>query len=197
MVYHGAGNLIGSPHHRPRGPLTRVIWTRNRLSPGCRAVELSRLRRGAVEALSRRCQGTVEALSRPCLSSLSSSCRAPVEPVEADSICLSVEVCRAGRVSVEFLCRGCRVYCQVCCESRLRLACSFAILHEAFFFPRACKNMVMSRQLRTAAASLTTTADSSARCHMPNHAHDPLIDHPAPLMAWRAATATAAPPHRR
>ena len=53
--------------------------------------------------------------------------------------------------------------------------------------------MVMSRQLRTAAASLTTTADSSARCHMPNHARDPLIDHPAPLMAWRAATATAAP----
>ena len=38
------------------------------LSPGCRAVELSRLRRGAVEPV-------VEGLSRPCLSSL-------VEPVE-------------------------------------------------------------------------------------------------------------------
>ena len=38
------------------------------LSPGCRAVELSRLRRAAVEA-------AVEGLSRPCLSSLSSSCR--------------------------------------------------------------------------------------------------------------------------
>ena len=42
------------------------------LSPGCRAVELSRLRRAAVEVL-----------SRPCLSSLSSSCRVAVEPVEA------------------------------------------------------------------------------------------------------------------
>ena len=63
--------------------------------------------------------------------------------------------------------------------------------------PQAGKNMVMSRQLRTAAASLTTTADSSARCRMPNHARDPLIDHPAPLMALRAATTTAAPPHGR
>ena len=59
------------------------------LSPGCRAVELSRLRRGAVEAL-----------SRPCLSSLcpveflSSSCRGPVEFVE-------VEVCRGLSRSVE------------------------------------------------------------------------------------------------
>ena len=42
------------------------------LSPGCRAVELSRLRRAAVEVL-----------SRPCLSSLPSSCRVAVEPVEA------------------------------------------------------------------------------------------------------------------
>ena len=59
--------------------------------------------------------------------------------------------------------------------------------------------MVMSRQLRTTAASLTTTAgcaDSSALCHMPNRARDPLIDHPAPLMAWRTATATATPLHR-
>jgi hypothetical protein len=39
------------------------------LSPGCRAVELSRLRRAAVEA-------AVEGLSRPCLSS---SCRVAVE----------------------------------------------------------------------------------------------------------------------
>ena len=46
---------------------------RTHLSPGCRAVELSRLRRAAVEAL------PVE----------------PVEPVEADSMCLCVEVCRA------------------------------------------------------------------------------------------------------
>ena len=42
------------------------------LSPGCRAVELSRIRRAAVEA-------AVEGLSRPCLSSLSSSCRVAVE----------------------------------------------------------------------------------------------------------------------
>ena len=63
------------------------------LSPGCRAVELSRLRRGAVEALSRRCRGAVEALSRPCLSSLSSSCRVPVEPVEFLSS--SCRACRA------------------------------------------------------------------------------------------------------
>ena len=47
------------------------------LSPGCRAVELSRIRRAAVEA-------AVEGLSRPCLSSLSSSCRVAVEPVEPD-----------------------------------------------------------------------------------------------------------------
>ena len=64
------------------------------LSPGCRAVELSRLRRG-----------TVEALSRPCLSSLSSYCRVPVEPVEPDSMRLGVEFCRGLSRSVEQVCR--------------------------------------------------------------------------------------------
>ena len=44
MVYMGR-NLISET--------TEGIWTGNCLSPGCRAVELSRLRRGAVEALSR------------------------------------------------------------------------------------------------------------------------------------------------
>ena len=38
--------------------------------------------------------------------------------------------------------------------------------------------MVMSRHLRTTAASLTTTADSSARCHTPNHARDPGLNFP-------------------
>ena len=56
--------------------------------------------------------------------------------------------------------------------------------------------MVMSRHLRTTAASLTTTADGSTRCHMPNHARDPLIDHPAPLMAWRTASPPPPLPHR-
>ena len=52
----------------------------------------------------------------------------------------------------------------------------------------AGKNMEMSRQLRTAAASLTTTADSSARCHMPNHARDPLIDQETtPPRSWPCA----------
>jgi hypothetical protein len=71
------------------------------LSPGCRAVELSRLRRAAVEA-------AVEVLSRPCLSSLSSSCRVAVEwlsnpsrQVEADSMRRCVEVCRGLSRSVE------------------------------------------------------------------------------------------------
>ena len=36
-----------------RNLISDGIWTGNCLSPGCRAVELSRLRRGAVEALSR------------------------------------------------------------------------------------------------------------------------------------------------
>ena len=57
------------PASRARARLARA---NNDLSPGCRAVELSRLRRAAVEA-------AVEGLSRPCLSSLSSSCRVAVE----------------------------------------------------------------------------------------------------------------------
>ena len=65
------------------------------LSPGCRAVELSRLRRG-----------TVEALSRPCLSSLSSYCRVSVEPVDPDSMCLGVEFCRGLSRSVDSSCRA-------------------------------------------------------------------------------------------
>ena len=85
-----AGLLAKGPGHTFRGSIAlgirggaayeicRAVVVR--LSPGCRAVELSRLRRGAVEAL-----------SRPCLSSLSSSCRVPVEPVEADSMRLGVE----------------------------------------------------------------------------------------------------------
>ena len=83
------------------------------LSPGCRAVELSRLRRGAVEALSRRCRGlacracrvTVEFLSSlssltPCacgrrvLSRSVEVCRVAVElssNVELMNSCLAVE----------------------------------------------------------------------------------------------------------
>ena len=53
-------------------PCVEVGSLSGKLSPGCRAVELSRLRRAAVEA-------AVEVLSRPCLSSLSSSCRVAVE----------------------------------------------------------------------------------------------------------------------
>ena len=53
------------------------------LSPGCRVElsreRLSRLRRGAVEALACR------------------ACRVPVEPVEPDSMCLGVEFCRVSR----------------------------------------------------------------------------------------------------
>ena len=82
-------------------PAKRVSLRHRTLSPGCRAVELSRLRRGTVEALSRRCRGAVEALSRPCLSSLSSYCRVPVEPVEPDSMRLGVEFCRGLSRSVE------------------------------------------------------------------------------------------------
>ena len=82
------------------------------LSPGCRAVELSRLRRGAVEPV-------VEALPVE-----------PVEPVEADSMCRCVELsravencraveklsrCRACR-EVSSCCRACRVNCRVNCR---------------------------------------------------------------------------------
>ena len=81
-----------------------------RLSPGCRAVELSRLRRGAVEAL-----------SRPCLSSLSSYCRVLVEPVEPDSMCLGVEVCRGLSRSVE-VCRGLSSSCRAILSSSCRVA---------------------------------------------------------------------------
>ena len=62
------------------------------LSPGCRAVELSRLRRGAVEPV-------VEGLSRPCLSSL-------VEPVEFLSSLSRLTPCACASSScraVEFL----------------------------------------------------------------------------------------------
>ena len=47
------------------------------------------------------CRGAVEALSRPCLSSLSSYCQVPVEPVEPDSMRLGVEFCRGLSRSVE------------------------------------------------------------------------------------------------
>ena len=94
-------------------PRTPIRVPRGHLSPGCRAVELSWLRRGAVEALSRRCRGAVEALSRPCLSSLSSYCRVPVEPVEPDSVRLGVQVCRGLSRSVE-VCRGLSRSVEVC-----------------------------------------------------------------------------------
>ena len=64
-------------------PRTPIRVPRGHLSPGCRAVELSRLRRGAVEPV-------VEALPVE-----------PVEPVEADSMRRCVEVCRGLSRSVE------------------------------------------------------------------------------------------------
>ena len=84
---------FASEQHRLIPPSSRE------LSPGCRAVKLSRLRRGAVEALSRRCRGLA---CRACrvpvefLSSLSRACRAGTLSrlaglVEADSMRLSVE----------------------------------------------------------------------------------------------------------
>ena len=81
--------------------ITKPSSSRRRLSPGCRAVELSRLRRGAVEALSRYCRGAVKALPVELVEFLSSSCREPVEPVEPDSMRLGVEVCRGLSMSVE------------------------------------------------------------------------------------------------
>jgi len=82
------------------------------LSPGCRAVELSRLRRAAVEAV-------VEAF----LSSLSRF-------VEADSMWLRVELLSRAvegcRVSLSRL--SSYVECAVELENG---TCSFAILHEA------------------------------------------------------------------
>jgi len=130
-----ARTAVPRRHSRiPRGPRARRVRRRAVpgraertyllvASPGChRAVELSRLRRGAVEALSsrlsRRCRGAVEALPvEPVepVELLSSSC---VEAVEADCRCLGVEL--SCRVAVEFLCRGCRVYihCRVCCRAR-------------------------------------------------------------------------------
>ena len=92
------------------GPVRRAVSGVPRVEPwlsSCRAVEApSRHCRGAVEAL---CRGAVEALP---VSSLSSYCRVPVEPVEPDSMrlgvlefCLSrsVEVCRVQAVE---LCRA-------------------------------------------------------------------------------------------
>ena len=94
------------------GPVRRAVSGVPRVEPwlsSCRAIEApSRHCRGAVEAL---CRGAVD---RPCLSSLSSYCRVPVEPVEPDSkmrlgrvleFCLSrsVEVCRVQAVE---LCRA-------------------------------------------------------------------------------------------
>ena len=92
------------------------------LSPGCRAVELSRLCRGSVEPLSRP-------LSRPCLSSLVE----PVEAVEADSMRRRVELLSRA---VKFLCRGTsheavELCLSVLSSSSSSMACSFAILHEA------------------------------------------------------------------
>ena len=95
------GHVDGHSNRARRGPIGAA---RRTLSPGCRAVELSRLRRGAVEALSRYCRGAVEALPVEPVEFLSSSCREPVEPVEPDSMCLGVEVCRGLSRSVE-VCR--------------------------------------------------------------------------------------------
>jgi hypothetical protein len=89
------------------------------LSPGCRAVELSRLRRGAFEPV-------VEALPVE-----------PVEPVEADSMRRPVELSRSCRVSVEFLSSFSVEAVEfmssaaVVVLSSSSLACSVAILHEA------------------------------------------------------------------
>ena len=91
----------------------------HRLSPGCRAVELSRLRRGAVEPV-------VEAMSRPCLSSLSSLSR--LTPCAGLSSCReAVEFLSSFSVeAVEFMSSA-----AVVVLSSSSLACSVAILHEA------------------------------------------------------------------
>jgi hypothetical protein len=81
------------------------------LSPGCRAVELSRLCRGSVEPLSRP-------LSRPCLSSL-------VEPVEFLSSlsrltpCAGASSCCRGLSSFSVEARGCRVMSECAVELQL------------------------------------------------------------------------------
>ena len=72
-------SFVPRPRASPLPPLVPAHAV-CRLSPGCRAVELSR---PPSRHVSRRCRGAV--LSRPCLSSLSSYCRVPVEPVEPDS----------------------------------------------------------------------------------------------------------------
>ena len=92
------GRVARGARSRRAGAVVVEPWLRE-------PVELSRLRRGTVEALSRRCRGAVEALSRPCLSSLSSYCRVPVDPVlEPDiSMRLGVEFCRGLSRSVEYM----------------------------------------------------------------------------------------------
>ena len=97
------------------------------LSPGCRAVELSRLRRAVVEAV-------VEALPvEPCraLSSLSSSCRAPSRLTTCGG---ASSCCRGLSRAVEFLCRGCRKaveLCRVCCRAReWHVALLFCMKHS-------------------------------------------------------------------
>jgi len=77
------------------------------------------------------CRGSVELLSRPCLSSLS-------RLVEADSMCLCVEVCRAVKKLSSFvelssfsLSRLSSLYTLSSVLSSSSLTCSFAILHEA------------------------------------------------------------------
>ena len=80
----------------------------------------------AVEAPSSRCRGRCRGLACRALSSLSSSCRAPSRLTTCGG---ASSCCRGLSRAVEFLCRGCRVMSSVLSSSRM--ACSFAILHEA------------------------------------------------------------------
>ena len=98
----------------PSRPPVPIPTTPSILSPGCRAVE-------AVEAPSRPLSS-----SRPCLSSSCRACQglSRLTPCGCASSC-----CRGLSRAVEFLCRGCRVMSSVLLSSRM--ACSFAILHEA------------------------------------------------------------------
>ena len=97
----GRGGPRGGPEERkanggpapgvdPRGP-------GRRLSPGCRAVELSRLRRGTVEVLSRRCRGL--------------ACRACRDTVKFLSSLSSLTPCTWASSSVE-VCRGLSSSCR-------------------------------------------------------------------------------------
>ena len=99
------GRVARGARSRRAGAVVVEPWLRE-------PVELSRLRRGTVEALSRRCRGAVEALSRRCRGLACRACRVTVEFLSSLSSLTpcawassSVEVCRGLSRSVE-VCRG-------------------------------------------------------------------------------------------